>query len=70
MATFFLRRVNVARYMDVDPEKILGQACDKFTRRFGRVEENVEKSGKSFGDLPLDLFLSLYEEAKAESPND
>jgi len=62
--------VNVARYLDADPEKVLGQACDKFTRRFGRAEESAELSGRSLEDLPLDVFLALYEEAKAEIPND
>lgn len=57
--------VNVARFLDADPEKSLGDACDKFTRRFGRVEAAAEKRGGSLKDMPPDALLALYEEAKA-----
>lgn len=34
--------VNVARFYDMDPEELLTRSCDKFIRRFTRVEEQAE----------------------------
>lgn len=38
--------VNLARHLDIDPEKALGGACDRFVARYNRMEELA-------GDKPL-----------------
>ena len=38
--------VNLARHLDIDPEKALGGACDRFVARYNRMEELT-------GDKPL-----------------
>lgn len=54
--------VNLARHLDIDPEKALGGACDRFIRRYERMEELS-------GDTPLSERTpeereSFWEEAK------
>jgi MazG family protein len=56
--------VNLARFLQVDPEVALKNANAKFTRRFHSMEELAEKSGKAFGDVPRAEKEELWEAAK------
>ena len=59
--------VKVARFQGVDPEKALHRACDKFTRRFSRVESAASKDGKQISELSFDELDVLYQAVKHES---
>lgn len=56
--------VNVARFAGVQPELALGQAIDKFIRRFSQVEEQAVKAGKTLEEMTLAQMDELWEQAK------
>ncbi|MGE4549530.1 MAG: nucleoside triphosphate pyrophosphohydrolase [Intestinibacillus sp.] len=58
--------VNVARFVKADPEQALERACDKFIRRFARVEEQAKASGKKLEDMSLSEMDMLWDAAKNE----
>lgn len=53
--------VSMARQMDIDPEKALHKASDKFISRFGRVEALADKDLKSLTEAE---YLALWQQAK------
>ncbi len=57
--------VNVARYVDVDPEDALRKTNQKFMRRFLHIETEVKKQNKSLEQATLVEMDALWEEAKA-----
>ena len=58
--------VNLARHLEVDPEKALGEACGRFIRRYTRMEE---LAGGPLSDLSPEKREELWEQAKAELSN-
>jgi len=56
--------VNVARFLDIDPEEALNNTSDKFIRRFGYIEENAIKQQRKMTDMTLEEMDRLWEEAK------
>jgi len=56
--------VNLARHLDVDPEKALSSANYKFERRFRDMEAAITKSGKSPGDHTLESLDKAWRAAK------
>lgn len=56
--------VKVARFQGIDPEQALHRACEKFTRRFSRVESAAAEAGKTVSELSYDEMLELYRRAK------
>ena len=58
--------VNVARYLSVDPELALRKTNRKFRRRFGWLEEQLQKQGKTTGEATLPEMESLWRQAKAQ----
>ena len=56
--------VNAARFLQVDPEMALHAACDKFSARFRRVEEEVLRSGRRIEDLSLDELDTIWDAVK------
>lgn len=58
--------VNLARHLDVDAEEALRQGNAKFEQRFGCVEQNVNDSGKGFGQHSLDELEALWQASKYE----
>ncbi|MCL2078427.1 MAG: nucleoside triphosphate pyrophosphohydrolase [Oscillospiraceae bacterium] len=58
--------VNVARFFNVDPEYALTAASDKFTARFGRVEEKAASLGRDLSDMTTDEIEELYRQVKLE----
>lgn len=58
--------VNVARLLEIDPEKALGGSCDRFVRRYGRMEELAQEQGKALSDMTLSQQDELWQRAKAE----
>lgn len=56
--------VNVARFLDVDPEKALNHTTEKFMKRFSYVEETAQAEGKNLSDMTLKEMDELWEKAK------
>ena len=58
--------VNVARFFEVDPERALSSATDKFVSRFSYIEQMAKETGKNLYDMTLDEMEALYQTAKLE----
>ena len=56
--------VNLARHMDVDPEKALDRTNDKFVRRFSAIENALAAEGRTASDASLDEMEALWAAAK------
>ncbi len=56
--------VNVARFLDIDPESSLNYTIDKFMRRFRHIEERATALGRNLEDMSLNEMDELWEEAK------
>lgn len=56
--------VNVARYVEVDPEDALRKTNQKFMRRFLHIETEVKKQNKTLEQATLFEMDALWEEAK------
>jgi len=56
--------VNVARFLEVDPETALRRSNEKFDRRFRFVETSIKQQGRALRDATLDEMDALWEEAK------
>lgn len=56
--------VNVARFLEVDPEGALARTTRKFSARFRHIEESARRAGKRLEDMSLDEMDALWEEAK------
>lgn len=56
--------VNLARYLDVDPETALRHTNRKFRRRFGHVERRMRASGKGLEEASLDEMEKHWQDAK------
>lgn len=58
--------VNLARFLDVEPETALTVTNDKFIRRFGYVEKEVERQGRPWKDFTLNELDLLWNDAKGK----
>ncbi len=56
--------VNLARHLDVDPEKALSAANAKFERRFRAMESAVASAGQSMQAMPLADLERFWQRAK------
>jgi uncharacterized protein YabN with tetrapyrrole methylase and pyrophosphatase domain len=56
--------VNLARHLDVDPEKALTAANSKFEARFREMEDAILESGQSFKDHTLESLDREWRAAK------
>ena len=56
--------VNVARLAGVDSEKALYDACEKFLKRFSKMEKAAAEQGTDLDKLSLLELESLWEKAK------
>jgi len=56
--------VNMARHLDIDPEKALTGANYKFERRFRDMEQEIQKSGKRLKDHRLEALDKFWRAAK------
>jgi len=55
---------NLARKLGIEPETALRKANDKFTRRFGALEESVAASGRAMKDMTLEQLEAEWQRAK------
>jgi len=56
--------VNIARFLQIDPEKALDRTVNKFILRFRYVEDALRKKGRSLCQSDLAEMDQLWEEAK------
>lgn len=56
--------VNVARFLNIDSEHALYDACDKFTDRFSKVESLAKERGIDMKTASLSELDSLWDEVK------
>ena len=61
--------VNLARYLDIDPEQALSRTNKKFKRRFHHIESTMEKNDRSLDEASLEEMDALWEEAKNMESN-
>lgn len=59
--------VNVARFLEIDPEDALQAASDKFAARFRRVEEVVLAQGKQMEDMTLGQLDEIWNQIKHQA---
>jgi len=60
----FFVLVNIARYLSVDPESALRKTNRKFRRRFGWLEEQLRKQGRTLEQATLEEMETLWQQAK------
>jgi tetrapyrrole methylase family protein/MazG family protein len=58
--------VNVARFLEVEPENALERATEKFTERFGKMEDKARLEGKDLSEMTLSEMDALWEKVKTE----
>ena len=57
--------VNAARMLGVDPERALHRSCEKMIRRFGYLEAEAAKQGKTPEEFSLRELEKLYQDARS-----
>jgi len=61
--------VNVARFLNVDPEEALSSSVNKFINRFEFIENTVSKKGLKLNEMSLEQMDELWDEAKKNNIN-
>jgi tetrapyrrole methylase family protein/MazG family protein len=56
--------VNVARFLDIDPEFALNYTIEKFIKRFAYIEEKAKSRGVDMINMTLNQMDELWEESK------
>jgi ATP diphosphatase len=56
---------NLSRKLGIEPETALRKANDKFTRRFGTLEQSVAASGRAMNDMTLEDLEAEWQRLKA-----
>ncbi|AJD27702.1 nucleoside triphosphate pyrophosphohydrolase [Clostridium botulinum] len=56
--------VNVARFLDIDPENALNYSIDKFINRFQYIEDEAIFMGRKLDNMSLEEMDKLWKEAK------
>lgn len=56
--------VNIARFLDIDPETALRKSNRKFVERFQFMEAALRRAGKDLGNTTLDEMEALWQQAK------
>ena len=55
----------LSRRLGIEPETALRKADDKFTKRFGRLEQSVADSGRAMKDMTLDELEAEWQRLKS-----
>ncbi|HKA33594.1 MAG TPA: MazG nucleotide pyrophosphohydrolase domain-containing protein [Candidatus Binatia bacterium] len=64
MGDLLLSLVNLSRFLEVEAEDSLGDAVERFLRRFAHVEARIEGQGRKLRDASLEEMDRFWEEAK------
>lgn len=66
--------VNIARFLDINPEEALNRSSQKFIDRFSYIENSATQRKLNLVDMSLEEMDALWEEAKlldkTKAPND
>ena len=54
----------LSRRLGIEPETALRKADDKFTKRFGRLEQSVADSGRAMTNIPLEELEAEWQQLK------
>lgn len=65
LGDLFFVLVNIARYVNADPESALRRTNRKFRRRFGWLEQRLRDQGKGLEQATLEEMEGLWQQAKA-----
>ena len=57
---------NLSRHLKADPEITLHRACEKFSDRFRKVENEVSFSGREWNDFTLEELEGFWQKAKRQ----
>ena len=57
--------VNVARFLDIDPEEALNLTSERFIQRFSYIERQARAQGRSMSEMTLGEMDQLWEQAKS-----
>jgi len=60
---------NLSRKLGIEPETALRKANDKFTKRFGALEQHVTESGLAMKDMTLDQLEAEWQRIKRVTPS-
>jgi len=58
--------VNIARFLNADPEQALRKTNAKFRRRFSHIEKGVAAAGKTLREASMQEMESLWRQAKRD----
>ncbi|KYH34368.1 nucleoside triphosphate pyrophosphohydrolase/pyrophosphatase MazG [Clostridium tepidiprofundi DSM 19306] len=61
--------VNVARFLNVDPEEALSSSVNKFINRFEFIESTASRRGLKLNEMSLEQMDELWDEAKKNNIN-
>ena len=64
MGDILFTMAHLARQLGIEPETALRKANDKFTKRFGSMEGEVDASGRKMSDMTLDELEVEWQRAK------
>ena len=66
MGDLLFAAAKLCRFLELDPERTLHRACDKFIRRFSAVEQAVLRTGAAMEETTTEEMIRIYNAAKAE----
>lgn len=66
LGDLFFAVVNLARFLEVDPEIALKKANAKFSRRFRNMERRARDTGRKLGSVSRDELEALWDAAKRQ----
>lgn len=64
LGDIFFALVNVARFLEINPEDALRKTISKFISRFRYIEEKAKEAKKELSDMTLEEMDKFWEEAK------
>ncbi|MDO8681986.1 MAG: nucleoside triphosphate pyrophosphohydrolase [Armatimonadota bacterium] len=56
--------VNIARFLDIDPEESLREMLERFSTRFRCIEDRAKSTGRKVSDMTLEEMDAVWDEAK------
>jgi len=59
--------LNIARYLQIDPETALKRANMKFSQRFRAMEQTAEKQGRTLKELSLEEMETIWQNLKYQA---
>ncbi len=61
--------LNIARYLQIDPETALSGANRKFSARFRGMEKHFASEGRALKDVPLEEMEAFWQDRKKSEKN-